>query len=409
MCAGYLASNSAYTRSSKNAKAALFLKCNASDPNSKGLDEDLDIGGEDQGRDKDESGKEDDYNLNAHCYNNTQTASKPQPASCSLKQPHPSYGATQPTKKARHLTCDEGNDKDNNEDDKDWLSSQPPTLPPKPTTTNICKANKVVEREQACNKALGASWDQAGAKATADPLGPRKGKGKERKDCPLIPRPKPICCKEDNVEDNNKDNKDNKPVQQIYKSIWHVNSMLSLPDADPKPVQQLAQQVPKSICQVNSTPSSSDANPKPVAEPKKGISSCTKGVKAAEKDMKPKKTLQEPKEVSNNKGKGEREEPQSRKKRCLAPKQLEDKVEELEPLPPSLIPQITKELAESQKQKTAKPLANGPKASLSNKVTTQSTGETAQELINTGKACAVGTLKIKLPVPPSDCSLCKHT
>ncbi|KAF8749391.1 hypothetical protein RHS01_10082 [Rhizoctonia solani] len=254
MCAGYLASNSAYTRSSKNAKAALFLKCNASDPNSKGLDEDLDIGGEDQGRDKDESGKEDDYNLNAHCYNNTQTASKPQPASCSLKQPHPSYGATQPTKKARHLTCDEGNDKDNNEDDKDWLSSQP----------------------QPC---LLSQPPPIFARPT------RKGKGKERKDCPLIPRPKPICCKEANVEDNNKDNKDNKPVQQIYKSIWHVNSMLSLPDTDPKPVQQLAQQVPKSICQVNSTPSSSDANPKPVAEPKKGISSCTKGVKAAEKDM----------------------------------------------------------------------------------------------------------------------------
>ncbi|KAF8674793.1 hypothetical protein RHS04_07038 [Rhizoctonia solani] len=117
----------------------------------------------------------------------------------------------------------------------------------------------------------------------------------------------------------------------------------------------------------------------------------------------------EPKEVSNDKGKGEREEPQSRKKRRLAPKQLEDKAEELEPLPPSLIPQITKELAESWEQKNAKPLANGPKASLSNKVTTQSTSETAQELINTGKACTVGTLKIKLPVPPLDHSLRKRT
>ncbi|GAB1525794.1 hypothetical protein RhiTH_008960 [Rhizoctonia solani] len=449
ICAGYLASNSAYTRSGKNAKAALFLKRNASDPNSKGSDEDSDIGDEDRGRDKhgepqkksallgsivkDESGEEDDYNLNARRYNNTQTASKPQPASRSLKRPHPSYGTTRPTKKARHLTRDEGDDEDDDEDDKDRPSSQPPTLPPKPTAANIRKANKVVEREQARDKALGASRDRAGAKATADPLGPGKGKGKEREGRPLIPRPKPIRRKEANVEDEDEDNEDNEPVRRISKSIRRVNSTLSSSDADPKPVRQSARQVPKSIRRVDSTPSSSDADPEPVAEPEKGTSSRTKGVKAAEKDMlksrknvlppieedderpktiqrpKPKKTLQEPKEVSNDKGEGEREEPQSRKKRRLAPEQLEDEAEELEPLPPSLIPQITKELAESRKQKTAKPLANGPKASSSNKATTQSTGETAQELINTGKARAVGTLKIKLPVPPSDRSLRKRT
>ncbi|KAF8748591.1 hypothetical protein RHS01_10720 [Rhizoctonia solani] len=386
ICAGYLASNSAYTRSGKNAKAALFLKRNASDPNSKGSDEDSDIGGEDRGRDKDESGEEDDYNLNARRYNNTQTASKPQPASRSLKRPHPSYGTTRPTKKARHLTRDEGDDEDDDEDDKDRPSSQPPTLPPKPTAANIRKANK----------------------ATADPLGPGKGKGKECEGRPLIPRPKPIRRKEANMEDDDEDNEDNEPVRRISKSIRRVNSTLSSSDADPKPVRQSARQVPKSIRRVDSTPSSSDADPEPVAEPEKGTSSRTKDVKAAEKDMvksrknvlppieedderpktirrpKPKKTLQEPKEVSNDKGEGEREEPQSRKKRRL-------------------------ELAESRKQKTAKPLANGPKASSSNKVTTQSTGETAQELINTGKARAVGTLKIKLPVPPSDRSLRKRT
>ncbi|KAF8749005.1 hypothetical protein RHS01_10399 [Rhizoctonia solani] len=384
ICAGYLASNSAYTRSGKNAKAALFLKRNASDPNSKGSDEDSDIGGEDRGRDKDESGEEDDYNLNARRYNNTQTASKPQPASRSLKRPHPSYGTTRPTKKARHLTRDEGDDEDDDEDDKDRPSSQPPTLPPKPTAANIRKANKVVEREQARDKALGASRDRAGAKATADPLGP----GRERERSARA--------------DDDEDNEDNEPVRRISKSIRRVNSTLSSSDADPKPVRQSARQVPKSIRRVDSTPSSSDADPEPVAEPEKGTSSLTKDVKAAEKDMvksrknvlppieedderpkqfdaryKPKKTLQEPKEVSNDKGEGEREEPQSRKKRRL-------------------------ELAESRKQKTAK-------ASSSNKVTTQSTGETAQELINTGKARAVGTLKIKLPVPPSDRSLRKRT
>jgi hypothetical protein len=176
------------TRFVDNSKAENYLKRNASGPGG-GQDE---SGDEREGEDEDQpkDGREDyedDYTQNIR-----HSAKKGQTTSLhSNKRSHHGYDHNdlRSGKKQKDLSHGHNHDR----------SSSPAPLPFKPTMADMRHADKVVAREQARDKALGASRDRVGTKPTAAPKGKDEGKGKGKEAASKL---KGDCCKDSDDDDD---------------------------------------------------------------------------------------------------------------------------------------------------------------------------------------------------------------
>ncbi|KAF8749025.1 hypothetical protein RHS01_06500 [Rhizoctonia solani] len=89
---------------------------------------------------------------------------------------------------------DNSEDKEDKEDEDDC--SLLPSLPDQPTAADVCKADKVIAKEKACNQALGASCNKVGAQPATAPKGKGMGKGKKPESSPIVSKAKNTCQKE---------------------------------------------------------------------------------------------------------------------------------------------------------------------------------------------------------------------
>ncbi|CAE7185031.1 unnamed protein product, partial [Rhizoctonia solani] len=241
ICTGYLVSNSAYTKSGKNTKAKLFLKRNASGPggNDEDKDEDEDKD-DDEDDDEDEEGKpseddsdnegyEDDYKLNARRHAKDAPTSKSQPSisrsSTTKKRAREDKDDSRSSKKQKvRAYGQEADDNDNDSSSDSSSDSDKATLPPKPTTADVRKADKQVAKEKVRDKAIGASRDKVGAKPPAAP----KGKGKGRESSPVAPKPK--NAKRKMVVLDEDEDEDDEPAVLVSKQIRRTEATLNSSD-----------------------------------------------------------------------------------------------------------------------------------------------------------------------------------
>ncbi|CAE6356481.1 unnamed protein product [Rhizoctonia solani] len=411
-CISALASNSSYIKAGNN-KANIYLKRNESGP--RGQDED---DGDDEDDDcKPSVGYEDDYALNARAARTTQntyTASK---------RPRPSGHSS----KSRRGHDDDSQPRKQQHEERDERSTRPTSLPSEPSAADFRRASKVVAKEDARNKVLGASRDKVGAKPVAAP----KGNGEKRASAPV-----PSKSKRNRIEDddNNKDDlrdSDGEPAHLILKK--RISPSLS--DSEPAPKSTIR-------------PKSTKATPK-----RKGKDTTKVGKDAKRKNMAsqscmcpgspvtdllkrkapPKDTDEELEEELEQLPKRKRPFPKA------PPPQHEEykEDEELPRLPPSLIPQLTSEPTPArgkrgQNDEKARYLSlfiysisehklqggNGGEhststlrrvlveASLSKASNNQANPvierTNTQELVKSGKAKAIGSIKIKIPAPAPD-------
>ncbi|KAG8709145.1 hypothetical protein FRC11_005861 [Ceratobasidium sp. 423] len=288
------------------------------------------------------------------------------------------------------------------DDDSGDGSSDPVSLPPELTATDICKANKVVVAEKAQDKALGASQDKVGAKPLAVP----RGKGKERKSSPGASTSKTTKRKVVEVDDDD----DDELIQFVSKKIQHIESTLSLSDeTEPPPKKVPVKSMSKSASKSAPKKTKRKESPPPVkeepAEWKKAKRPKLKIIPPPEPEE-----VKDDKEVEEVEAKGAEWETE----------------EEFEPLPKSLLPKITCELGtgDSGCKQTNPKGGNGGSGAKSNqpaenqagpskKGTSAMTQLANEELVKLGQARAVGTIilkkkALKAAIPPSDHILRHH-
>ncbi|QRW26361.1 hypothetical protein RhiXN_12022 [Rhizoctonia solani] len=172
MLSSYFASNSAYTKAGKNKKAKLYLKRNESggqddqdgrDEEDNGDRDDYQDVEDENDPDTNKAAYQDDYILNARRLKTTQTAL---PLNF-LPKKRADHDLENKRPKARaDRRYDKDEDDEDNEDDEDDEDEEP-DLPPEPTPAQRRRADKVVAQETARNKTFSNSKGKAGAKPTA--------------------------------------------------------------------------------------------------------------------------------------------------------------------------------------------------------------------------------------------------
>ncbi|GAB1526343.1 hypothetical protein RhiTH_009510 [Rhizoctonia solani] len=382
MLSSYFALNSAYTKAGKNKKAKLYLKRNES-------------GGQDNqdGRDKEDNGDQDDYQdvedkndpdtnkaayqddyiLNARRLKTTQTALPlnflpKKRANHDLENKRPKARADR-----RYNKDEDDKDNEDNEDNED----EEPDLPPKPTPAQRRRADKVVAQETACNKTFSNSKGKAGAKPTAASK-PGK-KGKELGALPEASKSSGCCHKEakgNSDEDESQDEDNKQPTQTVTKRVTKRPVIESSPE--PEPVKTTNKK--STVLQVNAREHKVNRKGKC-----KQLSPMVDTDKDAEKEeLEPPRRRRPPVKVRQT-------------------QQDNHKDEELPPLPP----RITHNSSSAKHTCLMDEPQVGPSKSAIEAVHT--TQIDSEQLVNTGKAKAVGVIKIKRPPQHSSCELRPRT
>ncbi|ELU42804.1 phosphatidylethanolamine N-methyltransferase [Rhizoctonia solani AG-1 IA] len=252
---------------------------------------------------------------------------------------------------------------DKDEDDKDNKDDEDkePDLPPEPTPAQRRRANKVVAQETARNKTFSNSKGKAGAKPTA-----ASKPGKKGKELGALPeaskssgrRHKEAKGNSDKDESQDEDNKQRVTKRPVIES-----------SPEPKPVESTVLQVNAREHKVN----------------RKGKRKQLSPMVDTDKDAK----------------KEELEPPRWRRPPVKVRQTQQDnhKDEELPPLPPC----ITHNLSSAKHTRLMDEPQVGPSKSAIEAVHT--TQINSEQLVNTGKAKAVGVIKIKRPPQHSSCKL----
>ncbi|KAF8749390.1 hypothetical protein RHS01_10089 [Rhizoctonia solani] len=336
----------------KNKKAKLYLKRNES-------------GGQDDqdGRDKEDNGDRDDYQdvedkndpdtnkaayqdnyiLNACCLKTTQTAL-------------PSNFL--PKKQADHNL--------KNKRPKAHNKDEEPDLPPEPTPAQRRRADKVVAQETARNKTFSNSKGKAGAKPTAASK-PGK-KGKELGALPEASKSSGRCHKEakgNSDKDESQDEDDKQPTRTVTKRVTKRPVIESSPK--PEPVETTNKK--STVLQVNA--------------------------REHKVNRKGKRKQLSPTVDTDEDAKKEELEPPRRRRPPVKVRQTQQddhKDEELPPLPPCITHNSAQQRFHTRLMD--EPQVGPSKSAIEAVHTTQIDSE---QLVNTGKAKAVGVIKIKRP------------
>ncbi|CAE6487386.1 unnamed protein product, partial [Rhizoctonia solani] len=370
-CISTLASNSSYVKSG-NDKADIFLKRNESGPRGQNGGDSND----EDGDGKSSGGYEDDYTLNARVKRNAPPGAPSSRSTGADKHSH----ASEPNSRRGY---DNGpRSKKKQRESSEVRSPSPVSLPPEPTAAEVRRAAKVVAREEARDKALGASKDKAGAKPAAPP------KGKERKNASVSHR-----SKRDHVEVDEEESDDEPKL--VSKTINRRDSH-ALSDSEPASKSDTARKKTKSALKntgKKAKPTKS-AGRKDRSPPPDDLETEPKLRKVAKRSGPPRGRIEpeeEPKESE------ELEEPESppptKARKRPMPKPPPPQEDEFPSLPPPLVPQL------------ATAPEPGSFKALDAEGTPSMTETDAQALVESGKPKAVGTIRLKRVVPQSDRTL----
>ncbi|CAE6456773.1 unnamed protein product [Rhizoctonia solani] len=370
-CISSLASNSSYAKTS-NGKANLYLKRNESGPRGTNRNND-------NNNRASLDGYEDDYALNTHARRNAPPSA-------------PSSHSTAANERPRTAEPNSCRNYDNNPCPQKKqckspreCSSSPVSLPPEPTSAELRRAAQVVASEEARNKALGASKDKAGAKPAAAP------KGKERKNGSVPSRSK---CDHVEVDDEELDDE----PKLVSKKV-DCRGPPTLSDDEPTPKSGSARQnksAPKNTGKKakGAAKSARRQEQSPPPDDSEQEQRSQKEVRRLNSKGPPKNRIEEPEEEPK-----ELESPPPRKvqkRPTPKPPPPQEDDDELQPLPPSLIPQPATK-GDGIDDTSRHPQADKPEAGPS-KEATWPTGN----IDKLGKDKPVGTIRIKRPVQQSD-------